>query len=135
MSLTDAGMTGASFRIIATPFWGVLAGKFGAEEVPVIQGHGQREDGAAVAIFPHAHRHARSTGAECGLPRSDRQAAWRGGWCDDIREMHLDIGFARLGECTLGGHAAFIEAGGVDDVCVRRMGAFVNELENGPLVV
>jgi len=49
--------------------------------------------------------------------------------------MHLDIGLARLRECVLGGYAGFGEAGGVDDVCIRRLGTLVDELENGSLMV
>jgi hypothetical protein len=36
---------------------------------------------------------------------------------------------------VFGGHPAFGEAGGVDDVCIRRLGALVDELENGSLKV
>ena len=52
---------------------GVLPGKFGPEEILVIEGHGQREDRGGVAVLPHAHHHTRGARAERRLPGSDRQ--------------------------------------------------------------
>src|ERR1700722_3599977 len=65
------------------------------------------------------------------------QSAVRGErWgCYDVGEVHFDIGFARLSECMLGGDAEFGEAGGGDDVCIRRFGALVDKLENSSLEV
>jgi len=69
------------------------------------------------------------------MPGSDRQAAWRGGRCDDVREVDFDVRPTRFGKCMLGSHATFGETGRIDNICIRRFGAFVNVFKNGALKV
>src|ERR1700687_2386896 len=112
-----------------------LTGKLSPEKALVVERHCERKNSGTVAILAHAHHYACRAGAKCRMPRSDGQAAWRGRRCYDVREVHFDIRLTRLGEGVLGSDATFGETGRIDNVSIRRFGAFVNVFKNGPFKV
>ena len=66
------------------------------------------------------------------MPRPDWQSTRSSGRSHYVGEVHFNVGFTRLGEGMLCSYAAFSETGGIDEICVRGLGALVNELKDGP---
>jgi hypothetical protein len=66
---------------------------------------------------------------------ADRHAPRRGGRSFDVREVDFDVRPAGLGKCGHDRQATYGETRGIDDIGVRRCGAFVNEFQDGALEV